>query len=164
MADAAKATPKKKVSKPKKPAAHPKYSELIAAADGVLKNFKVVKNEKSVNSHLKLALGSGVKKGFFKASKGTGASGSFHLGEKPKAVILKFHSCIILLYLFDYNPTVSNFPYQYAHKIFKGSRCHLAAAYKVTVDAGGSEKSAHRGNIISSRSKFESFTVSSNLL
>merc|ERR1712141_103509 len=105
MADAApaKAAPKaKKAAKPKKPAAHPKYSEMIAAAVGalkerggssrqailkyILKNFKVGPNETSVNAHLKLALKAGVKKGALKQSKGTGASGSFKLGEKPKAV------------------------------------------------------------------------------
>merc|ERR1712141_269819 len=103
MADAApaKAAPKaKKAAKPKKPAAHPKYSEMIAAAVGalkerggssrqailkyILKNFKVGPNETSVNAHLKLALKAGVKKGALKQSKGTGASGSFKLGKKPK--------------------------------------------------------------------------------
>merc|ERR1712141_592260 len=105
MADAAPAPVKKavkKASKPKAPAAHPKYSEMIAAAVGalkerggssrqailkyILKNFKVGPNETSVNAHLKLALKAGVKKGALKQSKGTGASGSFKLGEKPKAV------------------------------------------------------------------------------
>ena len=41
MADAApapvKKTPKKKASKPKKPSAHPKYSEMIKAAISALK-------------------------------------------------------------------------------------------------------------------------------
>merc|ERR1712141_897825 len=102
MADAAPAKKAvKKASKPKAPAAHPTYSEMIAAAVGalkerggssrqailkyILKNFKVGPNETSVNSHLKLALRAGVKKGSLKQSKGTGASGSFRLGEKPKA-------------------------------------------------------------------------------
>ena len=84
MADVAKKTVKK--AAPKKPADHPKYSEMIAAAVGALKerggssrqailkyickNFKVGDNEASVNSHLKLALRAGVKKGALKQSKG----------------------------------------------------------------------------------------------
>ena len=89
MADAApaKAAPKaKKAAKPKKPAAHPKYSEMIAKAVAdlkerggssrqailkyVMKNFNVGKDEKAVNSRLKLALRAGVKKGGLKQSKG----------------------------------------------------------------------------------------------
>ncbi len=96
------AAPKKKAAaKPKKPAAHPKYSEMIAQAVGslkerggssraailkyIVKNFNVGKNEKSVNSHLKMALRAGVKNGALKQTKGTGASGSFRLGEKKAA-------------------------------------------------------------------------------
>lgn len=105
MADTAvapAATPKqakkKAAAKPKKPAAHPKYSEMIQAAVSSLKerggssrqailkyilaNYKV--DEKQANNHLKLALRAGVKAGSLKQSKGTGASGSFRLGEKPK--------------------------------------------------------------------------------
>ena len=104
MADAAPAVVKKaakKTSKPKVPAAHPKYSVMVAQAIGalkerggssraavlkyILKNFKVGNNETAVNSHLKLALKAGVKAGSLKQAKGTGASGSFKLGEKPKA-------------------------------------------------------------------------------
>ena len=94
-------TPKKKApAKPKKPANHPKYSEMIKAAVGALKerggssrqavlkyivkNFNVGKDEKVVNQHLKLALRAGVKNGGLKQSKGTGASGSFRLGEAAK--------------------------------------------------------------------------------
>merc|ERR1712038_52814 len=100
MVDAVK-TPKKKVSKPKKPANHPKYSEMIKAAIGalkerggssrqailkyILKNYNVGKEEKIANSHLKLALRAGVKNGSLKQAKGTGASGSFKLGEVKKA-------------------------------------------------------------------------------
>merc|ERR1712044_47136 len=51
----------------------------------IMKNFNVGKDEKAVNSRLKLALRAGVKKGALKQAKGTGASGSFRLGEKPKA-------------------------------------------------------------------------------
>ena len=110
MADTATATPKaatpkvKKVAKPKAPAAHPKYSEMIASAVAALKerggssrqailkyisaNFKV-ESTPATNSHLKLALKSGVKAGTLKQAKGTGASGSFKLGEKPKKVAKK---------------------------------------------------------------------------
>ena len=95
-------TPKKaKATKPKTPAAHPKYIDMVKAAIGSLKektgsskqailkyiiaNYKVGDNVNSVNSHLRTALKSGVAKGFLKQTKGTGASGSFKLGEKPKA-------------------------------------------------------------------------------
>jgi histone H1/5 len=102
MADvAAPAPPKaKKATKPKKAASHPKYSEMITAAVGALKerggssrqailkyiqaNFKVQANP-AANSHLKLALKAGIKNGTLKQSKGTGASGSFKLGEVKKA-------------------------------------------------------------------------------
>jgi hypothetical protein len=94
-------TPKKKsAAKPKKPADHPKYSEMIKAAIGALKerggssrqailkyivkHFNVGKDEKVVNQHLKLALRAGVKNSGLKQSKGTGASGSFRLGEAAK--------------------------------------------------------------------------------
>lgn len=91
---------KKTVKKPKTPAAHPKYSEMVATAVGSLKerggssrqailkyimaNFKVGSDAKAINGHLKIALRNGVKKGALKQSKGTGAAGSFKLGEKPK--------------------------------------------------------------------------------
>lgn len=97
MADTA-ATPKvKKATKPKKEMSHPKYSEMIAAALAGLKERTgssrqailkyITANYKlgdGANAHLKLALKTGVKKGTFKQAKGTGASGSFKLGEKPK--------------------------------------------------------------------------------
>ena len=91
----------KKVAKPKKPAAHPKYSDMIAKAvtalkerkgssrqailNYIMKNFNVGKDAKAVNSRLKVALKRGVVKGALKQSKGTGASGSFKLGEKKAA-------------------------------------------------------------------------------
>ncbi|XP_060083079.1 histone H1-delta-like [Ylistrum balloti] len=91
---------KKAVKKPKTPAAHPKYSDMVATAVGSLKerggssrqailkyimaNFKVGSDAKAINAHLKIALRNGVKKGALKQSKGTGAAGSFKLGEKPK--------------------------------------------------------------------------------
>ena len=105
MSDSAAPAPQKKVvKKPKAPAAHPKYAEMIKAAVSslkerggssrqailkyIMKNFNVGKDEKVVNSHLKLALRAGVKNNSLKQSKGTGASGSFKLGvvEKPKKV------------------------------------------------------------------------------
>nr|AYV75054.1 histone 1.B [Phacoides pectinatus] len=96
----------KKAAKPKKPSTHPKYSEMIAKAITSLKerggssrqailkhimaNFNVGKDAAAVNAHLKMALKRGVAKGALKQSKGTGASGSFRLGEKkaaPKKVV-----------------------------------------------------------------------------
>ena len=96
-------SPKNKVAaKPKKPAAHPKYSEMVGKAIAALKerggssrqailkyimaNFNVGKDAKTVNVHLKLSLRAGVKNKSLKQSKGTGASGSFKIGEvvKPK--------------------------------------------------------------------------------
>ena len=95
------AKPAKKAAKPKVPAAHPKYTEMIAAAVGSLKErggssrqailkyivakYNVGKNETVINTHLKMALRSGMKSGSLKQAKGTGASGSFRLGEKAKA-------------------------------------------------------------------------------
>jgi histone H1/5 len=107
MSDAVVATPvavkaqkKKSSAKPKNPANHPKYSEMIKEAVAALKerggssrqavlkhimaNFNVGKDEKVVNQHLKLALRAGVKTGGLKQSKGSGASGSFRLGEATK--------------------------------------------------------------------------------
>ena len=100
MADTA-APAKKKVSKPKVPAAHPKYIDMVKAALGSLKersgssrqailkyvmaNYKVGNDVNSINAHLKMALRNGVKKGALKQAKGTGATGSFTLGDKPKA-------------------------------------------------------------------------------
>lgn len=97
-------SPEKKVKKPaakkaaaKKPADHPKFIEMISAAIGSLKersgssrqailkyvmaNYKVGDN---ASTHLKLALKRGVTGGQLKQVKGTGASGSFKLAEKPK--------------------------------------------------------------------------------
>jgi len=90
---------KKATKKPaaKKPADHPKYSEMIAAAIGALKersgssrqailkyisaNYKVGDN---AATHVKLALKRGVAGGALKQVKGSGASGSFKLADKPK--------------------------------------------------------------------------------
>lgn len=90
---------KKKPSAPKKPATHPKYSEMAKAAiqalkerggssrqailKYIVKNYNVGTDEKVVNQHLKMALKHGVTNNSLKQSKGTGAAGSFKLGEKP---------------------------------------------------------------------------------
>ena len=101
MADAPAKSPKKKApAKPKKPATHPKYSEMVGKAIAALKerggssrqailkyimaNFNVGSDAKVVNSHLKLSLKAGVKNKSLKQSKGTGASGSFKIGEVAK--------------------------------------------------------------------------------
>src|SRR5258708_8898358 len=55
----------------------------------IVKNFKLGNDENVVNTHLKMAVRGGVKNASLKQSKGTGAAGSFRLGEeakKPKAV------------------------------------------------------------------------------
>jgi histone H1/5 len=108
VADVKAKTPKKKAPAAKavkKPTDHPKYSEMVQQALATLKerggssrqailkyivkNFKVGNDENVVNTHLKMALRAGVKNASLKQSKGTGAAGSFRLGEeakKPKAV------------------------------------------------------------------------------
>ena len=110
---AAVATPKKaapakpKAKKVAAPAIHPKYPEMIAAAIGslkerggssrqailkyILKQYNFGKNERVVNQHLKVALRAGAKNGTLKQSKGSGATGSFRLGDKaaPKKVAAK---------------------------------------------------------------------------
>lgn len=83
-----------------KVADHPKYSEMVkealtslkerggssrqAVLKYIVKNFKVGSDESVVNTHLKIALRAGVKNGGLKQSKGSGASGSFRLGEEAK--------------------------------------------------------------------------------
>lgn len=85
-------------SKSKKPASHPKFREMTVDAIIALKersgssrqailkyitaNYKV--DSSSANNHLKMTLKAGVKNGTFKQCKGTGASGSFRIGEKGK--------------------------------------------------------------------------------
>ena len=95
-------TPKKKAAaKPKKTASHPPYLEMVQKGIAALKerggssrqallkyivaNFKVGENTTAVNARLKTALKNGVKNGALKQSKGTGAAGSFRLGEVKKA-------------------------------------------------------------------------------
>merc|ERR1711990_988173 len=99
-ADAAKP---KKVAKPKAPAAHPKYSVMIAAAIAALKdrtgssrqailkyicaNYKV--DAAKAGQHLRMALKAGIKKGTLKMAKESGkGAGKFKLVkvEKPKKV------------------------------------------------------------------------------
>lgn len=91
---------KKKTGTAAAPAAHPKYSEMVQQAlvalkerggssrQAVLKyimaNFKVAGDENMINAHVKMALKAGVKNGALKQSKGTGATGSFRIGEKAK--------------------------------------------------------------------------------
>ena len=108
-------SPKKKATsgaaKNKKPADHPKYSEMIqkaltslkerggssrqAVLKYIVKNFNVGNDEHVVNQHLKMALRAGIKNESLKQSKGSGASGSFRLGaeakkeKKPKAATAK---------------------------------------------------------------------------
>jgi len=101
---AAKASPKKKTGgagkAAKKPADHPKYGEMVHQALAALKerggssrqavlkyimqHFKVGGDESVVNTHLKMALRAGVKNSSLKQSKGSGATGSFRLGEEAK--------------------------------------------------------------------------------
>merc|ERR1712165_329903 len=97
-ADAAKT---KKAAKPKAPAAHPKYSVMIAAAIAALKdrtgssrqailkyicaNYKV--DAAKAGQHLRMALKAGIKKGTLKMAKESGkGAGCFKLVkvEKPK--------------------------------------------------------------------------------
>ena len=81
---------------PRKPAEHPQYIEMITAAVGALKersgssrqaiikyinaNYKV---GGSAETHIKLSLKRGVLSGALKQVKGSGATGSFKLAEKP---------------------------------------------------------------------------------
>ena len=92
-----------KSKKAKSATDHPKYSSMITAAIGQLKerggssrqailkyittNYKLgdAADVNKINARLKLAIKSGVKAGSLKQSKGTGASGSFRLGEKKSA-------------------------------------------------------------------------------
>jgi len=110
MSDAAAQSPVKETKKPaakkktgtKKAPEHPKYNEMIEKAIESLKerggssrqailkyiqsNFKV---GDGAATHLKLALKRGVAGNLLKQVKGTGASGSFKLADKPKKVAPK---------------------------------------------------------------------------
>merc|ERR1719512_397376 len=100
MSDAA--APKKAAAKPKAPAAHPKYADMIAAAIAALKdrtgcsrqailkyvcaNYKV--DAAKAGQHLRMALKAGIKKGSLKMAKESGkGAGKFKLVkvEKPAA-------------------------------------------------------------------------------
>lgn len=92
----------KKVSKPKKPAEHPKYDDMISEAIKTLADRKGSSRQavvKFINAnykvgekaevHIKQALKRGVSSGKFTQVKGVGASGSFKLNKavqekKPK--------------------------------------------------------------------------------
>lgn len=79
-------------------ASHPKYTEMVQQAivnlkqrggssrkallQYILQNFKVGRDENLVNKHVKKALKTGIMNSTIKQSKGTGATGSFRLGEK----------------------------------------------------------------------------------
>ncbi|KAK2151055.1 hypothetical protein LSH36_377g02042 [Paralvinella palmiformis] len=98
---AQKGSKKKAACKPhKKLVDHPKYSEMIKAAVMALKDragssrqailkyiakhYNVGADEKIINQHLKMSLRAGVKSGSLKQAKGSGASGSFRLGDSVK--------------------------------------------------------------------------------
>ena len=94
----AKKTTKKKVAK-KVACAHPKYIEMIVVAIKTLKERNgssrqaikkyIAANNKvsdKIDVPLKCALKKGVISGTLKQTKGSGASGSFKVAEKPKPV------------------------------------------------------------------------------
>ncbi|KAJ7386592.1 hypothetical protein OS493_008740 [Desmophyllum pertusum] len=98
MSEAAKSPAKKKAAKPKKPAEHPTYNEMIMAAIQALKerggssrqaikkyilaNYKV--DPDKVDTHLKLGLKRGAANGKLVHTKGVGASGSFKVPKEDK--------------------------------------------------------------------------------
>lgn len=104
MSDSGTASPAKKGGKGKKKAekkpsvsVHPTYAAMVSAAIVTVKGrsgcsrqaiVKYVKANYQVNegadNHIKTAIRRGVSGGTFKQVKGTGASGSFKLAEKPK--------------------------------------------------------------------------------
>ena len=93
-----KTVAKKPAAKPKAPAEHPKYNEMISAAIAALKErngssrqaiAKYIKAHYKVGEnfdvHVKMALKRGVTNGSLIQTKGSGASGSFKLAKKePK--------------------------------------------------------------------------------
>ena len=97
MTDSPKKVVAKKPAAVKKPAEHPKYIEMITTAITTLKERKgssrqaIAKFIKANNkvgdnctTHIRLALKRGVTGGVLTQVKGTGASGSFKVTEKPK--------------------------------------------------------------------------------
>ncbi|KAK7105438.1 histone H1-like [Littorina saxatilis] len=111
MSDAAAPAPAKNVTKPSKaakPAEHPKYIVMVAAAIGSLKerggssrqailkyvmaNYNVGNDCEvaKINARVKTALKSGLTAGKLNQAKGTGATGSFRIaGEKKEAAKTK---------------------------------------------------------------------------
>merc|ERR1711962_1735277 len=104
MADAAKAPKAKKAAKPKAPAAHPKYSVMIAAAITALKDRTgssrgailkhIVANNKvdaaKATTQVRLALKRGVAKGALKVARASGkGAGSYKLVKVAKAKKVK---------------------------------------------------------------------------
>ena len=91
-----KSPAKKKPSKPKKPADHPPYSEMIKAAivglkerggssrQAIEKYIKANYKVGEVGPHLKTALKRGVAGGKLVHTKGVGASGSFKVPKEEK--------------------------------------------------------------------------------
>ena len=98
-------TSKSKATKPRKPvtpASHPKYKDMIASAIGSLKerrgssrqailkyilsHYKVGGEVSKVNARVKMTLRAGLKNGQLRQVKGSGASGSFRLGERVKSL------------------------------------------------------------------------------
>ncbi|XP_060553365.1 histone H1-delta-like [Ruditapes philippinarum] len=99
-----KATPKGKAvsanKKQKKTVSdmHPKYSQMINESIAALKerngssrqailkyimaNYSVLPDEKLVNNHIKMSIRAGIKSGKLKQIKGSGACGSYKLGDK----------------------------------------------------------------------------------
>ncbi|KAI1709108.1 linker histone h1 and h5 family domain-containing protein [Ditylenchus destructor] len=88
-----------KVAKPKVPSSHPAYGDMTKKAitelkehkgssraailKYILQHYKVGDNIVKINAHLRQALKRGVVTGSLKQTKGTGASGSFRIGDKP---------------------------------------------------------------------------------
>merc|ERR1719511_143717 len=104
MAEAAKAPKANKVTKPKAPTAHPKYSVMIAAAITALKDRTgssrgailkhIVANNKvdaaKAATQVRLALKRGVAKGALKMARASGkGAGSFKLVEVAKVNVVK---------------------------------------------------------------------------
>ena len=97
----AAASTSKKSPKPRKPAEHPKYREMIASAIFTLKDrrgssrqailkhilahYNLDSEINNVHGRVKMSLRAGVKSGRLKQTKGTGACGSFRLGKTVKA-------------------------------------------------------------------------------
>ena len=104
MSEAVAAAPAKKATKPKKPASHPGYAEMIAKAitgladkkgsskvaikKYILANFKIEDN-KATNTQLNLALKRGVAGGKLVTAKGHAGSFKAAKVEKPKKAAVK---------------------------------------------------------------------------